>query len=225
MLIITIWLATSMSVKIVTHAWCDMLWCVLMKNNQPWTSTRYPTRRWRTLTCPRWATRRKLWSYSLMFGNSGQSVWTARRQHWTMSGQSSRPTLMLPTSFGKSLHPRKSFEDCYTACNTAGYYCNKSDALPDTQPTVSKRWSEWTCFTVSGIPQDWQVGESSPLNKYEWVRREWPNLQSVEQDGIIATCWSQALSPMPLPVAPLRHLKPSKLHVKWVHFLHMIFTC
>jgi len=23
------------------------------------------------------------------------------------------------------------------------------------------------CFTVSAIPQDWQVGESSPLNKYE----------------------------------------------------------
>ena len=28
--------------------------------------------------------------------------------------------------------------------------------------------------TVSGIPQDWQVGGSSPDNKYEWVRREWP---------------------------------------------------
>ena len=30
------------------------------------------------------------------------------------------------------------------------------------------------CFTVRGIPQDWQVGESSPLNKYEWVTWEWP---------------------------------------------------
>ena len=30
------------------------------------------------------------------------------------------------------------------------------------------------CFSVSGIPQDWQVGGSSPQNKYEWVRREWP---------------------------------------------------
>jgi len=30
------------------------------------------------------------------------------------------------------------------------------------------------CFTVSEIPQDWQIGESSPLNKYEWVRWEWP---------------------------------------------------
>jgi len=36
------------------------------------------------------------------------------------------------------------------------------------------------CFIVSGIPQDWQGGGSSPRNKYEyeyeyeWVRRKWP---------------------------------------------------
>ena len=36
------------------------------------------------------------------------------------------------------------------------------------------RHSTNICFTVSGIPQDWQVGGSSPDNKYEWVRQEWP---------------------------------------------------
>ena len=140
-LLYTVSLATSMSVTIVTHAWCDMLWCVPMKNDQPWTSTRHPTRRWRrTLTWERWATRRKRSSCSLMFGNSGQSVWTARRQHWTTSGQWSRPTSMPPASSGKSLHRRKSLQGCYTACNTASYYYNKPDALPDTQPMASKRW-------------------------------------------------------------------------------------
>ena len=36
------------------------------------------------------------------------------------------------------------------------------------------RHSANICFTVSEIPQDWQVGGSSPDNKYEWVRRKWP---------------------------------------------------
>jgi len=30
------------------------------------------------------------------------------------------------------------------------------------------------CFTVRGSPQDWQVGGSSPDNKYESYRQQWP---------------------------------------------------
>ena len=67
------------------------------------------------------------------------------------------------------------------------------------------------CFTVSGIPQDWKVGESSPLNKYEWVRREWPirsllsrteatqwrtdQLLQMTQDGKWQQMWQKAEIP------------------------------
>jgi len=35
------------------------------------------------------------------------------------------------------------------------------------------------CFTVTGIPQDWQDGESSPLNNYEW-----------DENDQFAVCWA-----------------------------------
>ena len=85
---------------------------------------------------------------------------------------------------------------------------NKS-AREDTVKYFSRMFSKLAhstnmCFTVSGIPQDWQVGESSPLNKYKWVRREWPihsNDEAVNGSKALLTPWRVSIVRLSLPSA------------------------